>query len=225
MIRFAFLVSLMGFSLQSCSMKDGEDYRYSERHFFDAVTGKDTYSKIWEKNSKTKHAYSSFEAQMRAEVTHWDLPLREAYINKMKNVYRLPAAEEQALRLQEYRENENYIVFIVSLTTRFLKHNDLDRPNSVYRVVLEDMNSKTQVQPSRVEKISDKNERLKFFYRNMSNFSETYRVSFPKKKFLNEAQVKLFLTGPVGRAFFIYPLERNKEPVAQLDSQSATRHP
>lgn len=192
---------VLGVGLGACSYKDSEDRPSGSRHFFDAMMGSSPYEKIWDQNTQVEFSHSSFETVMRAEVTHWNLALREAYIEEVSRVYRLPLSERQALEVQEFQEEENYETFIVSLTTKHYHHNDLNKTNSAWRIQVESADGAQKVPAARIELISNKKNHLQEFYRNMNNFNRTYRVLFPKRSIPNEL-FYLYLTGPYGQARF-----------------------
>lgn len=200
----------MGFlccALSACSAKHSEDRASDERHFFDSIIKHSPYREAWTKQTRTAHTYSSFDTTMRAEITHWNLDLREAYIEEMKRVYRLSEAEEQVLRMEQYKEDENYIVFVASISTRNPQENDFHRPNSAWRFLLESKEPPVQQRSRQIDLIPHTDKKSRHFFRNMNNFNQTYRVLFKRGAFAQSSEVELFLTGPSGRIQFTFQLQ------------------
>mgnify|MGYP000898464950 CR=1 FL=1 len=175
------------------------------RYFLDSISGNDDYADVFDRYTKMDRSHSEFLPVIMAYATLWGSDLREAYIREMAGRFRLDEDAEKKLATQELQENESFIVFILSVGTREPEWNELDRQNSIWRITLESEDGSVQDVPERVEVISQKDERAKYFYKRMDSFTRTYRLRFARDKFSNVSPVKLYVVGVRGKMEFSFP--------------------
>lgn len=181
-----------------CSSKTADRYETREGNLFDAILGASPYQRLFISKTVTRRIQSEFEGILNADITPWDQELREAYVKEMRNQYRLPEGKELKLATEQLQENEAYIVYIVSVSTRESIWNDLDKTNSLWRVVLESEGTAIQEDPERIEVVPQYNEMWRYFYPTMTTFTRTYRVRFNRKPFKDSVNTVLRISGVKG---------------------------
>jgi hypothetical protein len=147
---------------------------------------------------------SEFEPVMTVHATNWDQSMREAYIKEMARQYRYTETAEKALAEQQLKENETYFVFILSAATREPEWNEFERKNSMWRITLENESGSIQLDPEQIESISQRDEKSKYFYQRMDQFTRTYRVKFLKKDLHDTHPLKLHISGARGFVTFTW---------------------
>lgn len=202
--------------LSSCSSKKSDP---GERHFLDSIFGEDAYEKVFEKNTQTKTTSSDLDVVLKADVTFWNDNLREAYVEEVSRRYRLPDEESSALALEQLAEEEAYFVFIVTATTRYQADNNFDQRDSLWRISLEDRDTKKSISAHRVELVSYKNQRARYFYKTMTRFGETYRVLFSKDELRDARNLRLYISGPKGSIDFDFEQVRRSRARELIEAQ------
>lgn len=201
-LRLAILLfSCVGFA-SSCASKSDGSKEPRERSFWDALFGPDSYTSEFDRNTQRESVLSEFEPVMTVHATDWNQDMRNAYVQEMARQYRYTDEAEKALALEQLAEDQTYFVFIVSASTREPEWNEFDRKNSMWRITLESADGKIQVDPERIEVVSLKDEKAKYFYKWMSQFTRTYKVRFPKQSLRSVSPKKLHISGARGYVTF-----------------------
>ncbi len=208
MIKSLALLFLWSFFLAGCSSHEHKAYQPRERHFLDAFFGADSYSEVFENHTLERRVHSEFEPVMTAYATLWDQDMRQAYIQEMSAQFRLGEDEQKKLAEEQLHEDETFFVFIVSAATREPDWNDLERKKSLWRITLEDEESNVQISPERIEVVSQKDERSRYFYQKMNVFNKTYRIRFPKDPLRGASPVVLHIAGPRGAIEFPFDVQK-----------------
>lgn len=187
-----------------CSSRRDATHAPSSRSFFDPLFSQNEYAETFDRWTQRERTHSEWDLTLLVDATFWNKELREAYVEEMSKRFRLTPEEAKNIAYKERLEHEKYFVFILSATTRNNAWNDLDSSKSVWRLTLEDPGESKRVTTARVEKISEKNERAKYFYQRSNRFNETYKVYFPKHSLRDEQRLKLFIAGPRGKISFVF---------------------
>jgi len=187
---------LSAFLVLGCSTHEsGND---NERNFFDGFFRNDTYGSAYDKYTKTKMVQGDFENYFEAVITFWNLEMRKSFVREMARSYRMTEAETQVLESTELKENDNYYTFIVAASSREDRWRDLDRNDSLWRLTLENSDGSIRVRPDRIDLVSTKDDRSKFFYRSMNRFNKTFRARFLKKDLIASPKLVMHVSGPLG---------------------------
>jgi|GEM_PF-4656025 len=201
------LIIMGALVLTACSLRrNDEAHAPSHRNFFDAVFNTNSYGEAFDKWTKRGRTQSDFDLTLLADVTFWNDEMQRAYVNEMTRRFRLTDTESKALAYKKLSENDGYYVFIISATTRHPEWNDLDSHNGLWRLSLENKDSSVRIPAERVDKVSYKNERARYFYRRMNRFNETYKVFFPKVKLMDAEEIVLHIAGPRGDLSFDFKI-------------------
>ena len=201
MIRQSLFLVLFLSAVMGCSSshESGKPRNYN---FFDALTGADSYSATFDVLTQERRVHSEFEPVMTAFATYWSKPLRESYVKEMAIQFRLSAEAEKNLAQEQLSEDESFFVFVLSLATREPSWNDLDKKQSLWRVTLENKDGAAQLDPERIEPVSDTDERARYFYKRMDSFGRTYRIRFHKEILKTSPELFLHISGPRGSVVF-----------------------
>jgi len=184
------------FLVFGCSKHEGANN--NERNFFDGFYRDDSYGGTYERMSQTRLLQGGFENYFEAIITYWNSELRKSFVREMARAYRMTDAETQLLESEELKEDDRYFTFIVSASSREDRWRDLDGSNSLWRLSLENTDGSVRVRPDRIELVSVKDDRWKFFYRSMNRFNKTFRIRFLKKDLESSSHLHLHISGPLG---------------------------
>ncbi|TVQ79860.1 MAG: hypothetical protein EA369_03675 [Bradymonadales bacterium] len=189
------------------------------RHFFDPIRGESPYESLYRSQTQERSVSSNFDIVLQANVTHWNARLREAYVEEMTRSFRLSESEQNALALEQLAEEESYVVFILTAMTRDARLNDFHRPNSSWRLSLEDESGDLRVSPTRIERFSSREESQRHFFPSMSRFGETYRIQFPKYEFKEVDHLILYISGPYGSLRYSFQGDQSAPSLRFLEVQ------
>ncbi|MBN8554489.1 MAG: hypothetical protein J0L93_03510 [Deltaproteobacteria bacterium] len=195
--RILFLFVLTEF-VSACATTSQRRKAPRQYNFLDAVWNDDSYSRIFDKVTKEKQVHSEFEPVMTVYATYWSPRLQEAFTHEMARQYQLTEDAEKKIAAEQKAEDKDYFVFVLSASTREPEWNDFEKKHSMWRIFIENPDGTVQVDHDKIEAASHKDERAKYFYKNMSNFGRTYRVRFPKKDLASADMIRLLITGPRG---------------------------
>ncbi len=178
------------------------------RYFFDAVVGNDSYSEVFDEHTQVDRVHSEFQPVIQAHATFLNSTFREAYIREFSGRYRLTAEEEKTLATEQLAEDEAYVVFVISAATREQEWNDLDRKNGLWRISLESPDGRMQILPERVQVVSNRDEKARYFYKYMDSFTRTYRVRFEREKVKDLKDMRLHISSGRGDVSFAFTNDR-----------------
>lgn len=188
--------------LTSCATK--EDIQSPrERSFWDALFS-NSYTNVFDAHTKRESVLSEFEPVMTVHATQWDSTMRDAYVQEFARQYRYSDELKKKLAEEQLKEDETFFVYILSAATREPEWNDFDRKSSMWRITLENEDGSIQLDPERVEVVSQKDEKSRYFYQQMNNFTRTYKVRFFKKELRTTRPLKLHITGARGFVTFTW---------------------
>jgi hypothetical protein len=212
------LLFLIAALTTACGMKSPVANREGQkpRYFLDAMTNSDSYSQTFRKHTRTDRSHSGFLPVILAHATFWNQTMREAYLAELAGRFRLDETEEKKLALEELAEDESYIVFVVSVSTGEPEWNDLHQKNSLWAVTLENENGSVRKSPQRIDLVSYKDERAKYFFQKMDAFNQTYKIFFERNSFQEATDLRLHISGVRGHLRFSWPNDRRPEATTSV---------
>ena len=211
-ILFLFILSSV---IAACATTSQRRRNPRQYNFFDAIWNDDSYSQIFDKFTQERQVHSEFEPVMTVYATYWSPRLQESFTHEMARQYQLTEEAEKKIAEEQKAEDKDYFVFILSASTREPEWNDFEKKPSMWRIFLESPDGRIQVDLDRIEAVSYKDERAKYFYKNMSNFGKTYRARFLKKDLAAVNMIRLLVTGPRGSLEY----EFNVQPQTSAPSE------
>lgn len=213
------LVFFLAAATTGCRSKSTQNANdLKPRHFFDEMMGADSYTDLFDALTRVDRSHSEFQPVIVAHSTFWNSKLREAYVRERSGRFRYGEEEARTLAVEELQENETFIVFVISVSTREFEWNDLDRPDSMWRIQLTDEAGQISHKPESIKVVSQKDEVSRYFYKHMDSFSRTYRVRFARDPFRGMESFVLRIAGVRGGLQFSFKNDAPTPP-AQLESQ------
>jgi hypothetical protein len=201
LVFLAFAIALIG-----CSSKSDE-YKPSDRRFFDKIFGSDPYAQAFNKMTQEDRVNSEFEPILTVQSTFWNDELQNIYIKEKAYRFRLNEEETATLAQEQLEMTDKHFVFIISMNTRDPRWNHLEKFDGLWRTSLESESSDIKVLANRIDVISRNDEQARYFYKSMTLFNRTYRVYFPREKFNELDKVFLHIAGPRGRVQFKFNID------------------
>lgn len=136
----------------------------------------DDILKAWTRGAKV---YDGLDTTIYATATFKSSEFREAYISRYTDAIRADESLKKTLFDKEAGEHEKYNEFFMSVYTPVSEWNDLDKPNSVWKLYLEDGRG-ARLTPIYVRKVDRDDALVKEFYPYLDAWSTAYVVRFPK---------------------------------------------
>jgi len=131
----------------------------------------------WTRDGRTMHDVDT-ALQVGATYKSWEF--RTAYAERYATVYRLPDVRRQELRARERAEWQGAHEFYVAAATHENRWNDLDRPKSIWRVVLL-CDDRQEAEALRIHRYPKIDVTLREFFPYTNTFSYAYKIEFPRK--------------------------------------------
>lgn len=150
--------------------------------------------------------YQDFRPVMSVDAVPMDRRYRELYLEMLKERYLMPEAQLAPLRAEQEEAFDNHFELIVLIYGGSNEPVPLERPHSVWRVLLRDDDGHL-LPPSWIEKVrtdSPVHQYLNLYFYGLDRWTQLYRIRFPKlaKAVLGQAPgrepVQLIVTGVAG---------------------------
>jgi hypothetical protein len=160
-------------TLSGCAQKLATvDFSYTPRDY-EAKDYEDVYER-WTRHQEA-HADADVALEVWATFKSWDF--REAYIERYAQIYSLSDADERTLREAQRKLVAEIYEFHVTAQASNYKWNDLEKPNSAWRVALIDaLGHELSPDSVKIEKLPDAVEAV--FYPRRTPFTKSYAVRF-----------------------------------------------
>ncbi|MBI5971028.1 MAG: hypothetical protein HY884_07735 [Deltaproteobacteria bacterium] len=136
----------------------------------------DDLLKAWTRSVKV---YNGLDTTIYATATFKSPEFREAYITRYADGIKAAESLKMTLLEKETGEFEKYNEFFISVYTADDKWNDLEKPNSVWKLYLEDGRG-ARVTPVSVKKVDRDDALVKEFFPYLDAWSTAYVARFPK---------------------------------------------
>ena len=149
------------------------DFSEAPRNF--RPTDYDQVRAAWTRHQKIWQISEGTVIELWAVYKSWEF--RQAYVERYASVYGLSEAERTALLDSQRDAAHQSIEFHVAVQTTNYKWNDLDKPNSAWRVSLID-GAGVELAPRRIEQLKLPQLYESQFFPNRTEFTQTYLVRF-----------------------------------------------
>ncbi len=168
------------------------------RDFADPATA---YGRALREHTRSAELYSGFDTVAKAWATWRSPALREALVATTAARYRLGPGEAERMRAEELRAARLAWEFHVAIYTPSPDTNDLEKPDTLWRAVLE-LPDGSRGEPVQVVALP-KNDKSRVEYPYVSPWTREYTLIFPKTVEPGpDARPVLWLTGPYGTLRF-----------------------
>jgi hypothetical protein len=161
---------------------------------------------LFRDSHRAGNLYQDFRPVMTVDALPLDLRYRELYLDMLKERYLMPEAQLAPLRAEQDQEFDNNFELVVLIYGGSNEPVPLERPNSVWRILLRDDDGHL-LPPSKIEKIradSPVYQYLNLYFYGLDRWTQLYRIRFPKlaKTVVGQAPgqepVQLIVTGVAG---------------------------
>lgn len=144
----------------------------------DGPTSSDpSYLRILERYSRKQSRYQGIQRRLIWAATLESCPFRLARAEAYARILRLTQDELAALQAREAHQSQLFLEFFVGFFTEVLAWNDLDDPDSMWRIDLEISGERTLL-PVAVERLQEVGPNVRALYPYLGYFSRGYRVRF-----------------------------------------------
>ncbi|MDO8426683.1 MAG: hypothetical protein Q7T24_04125, partial [Deltaproteobacteria bacterium] len=137
------------------------------------------YQEVLKKWTRGKKIYEGLEARLYITATYKDPEFRKAYITRFVNSYELEESLKDALLVREMDQADRYNEFFFTAYTPDQKWNDFERPDSIWKLYLED-DTGARLKPISVAKVDASDPLIREFFPYSDLWSSGYLVKFPK---------------------------------------------
>jgi len=156
--------------------------------------------------TRSARVYKGLESRLYISATYKNPVFREAYIERYAESYGLDDDYKQVLLKREADEMVRYNEFFLSAYTPEERWNDFERPDSAWKLYLED-GSGARLSPISITKVDTTDPLLREFFPYLDLWSSGYIVKFPKYSETGAEPipgekteyVRLVVTGVLGR--------------------------
>jgi hypothetical protein len=166
-------LSLALSTLSGCAQKLATvDFSYTPRDY----VAKD-YEDVYERWTRHQEVHQDADVALEVWATFKSWDFREAYIERYAEIYSLSEADERTLREAQRKLVAEVYEFHVTAQASNYKWNDLEKPNSAWRLALIDaLGHELSPESVRIEKLPDAVEAV--FYPRRTPFTKSYAVRF-----------------------------------------------
>lgn len=135
------------------------------------------YQEVLERYSARAEIYEGFDTRLFAGATLQTLPFREARVRRRAHFQFIPESTVEGMLAEERAEAAREHVVFLGVHTSTPRHEDFDRRDSIWRLVL--VTPSGQVRPTRIQREGRANLDLRAIYPYMGDFWVAYTVRFP----------------------------------------------
>lgn len=163
-----------------------------------------SYKRVFKNWTRKTTIYQLFDTHLIVIALYKSHEFREAYAQEKSRAFQLSDEDRKRLIADEKLQEEAGYEFLFCAYTPKMGYNDLDSPNSSFKMWLIDYQGH-RIQPGRIEPIRLPKSADLMFYPFVNEWSYYYRVLFPKTNEagqsvdLSKGKIRLVLTGPEGR--------------------------
>ncbi len=164
------------------------------------------YFLLFDRWTRSVRIYEDLDTRMYVSATYMVPALRRAYVEEYGRRYLLGRELKEALLKKETEEARKENRFFLSVFTPFERWNDLDRPDSIWRLYLEDDRGR-RLKPLSIRRVKEEDPVIREFYPSLDLWSFGYIVTFPASTedggpFPGKGAkaITLIITGVLGKA-------------------------
>ncbi len=158
--------------------------------------GGDEYERELARWTRKIEVYRRFEAKVFVTATYQAPSFRMAYIRKRTAILGLPEPDRHRLEEEQKRRADAFHEFFVAVYTGDRRWNDLDQPDTIWRVTLQNDRGE-QVAPHEIVRVDAKHAEIASFYPYLDAFRKGYFIRFPK----TSLELNSPILGPSVRSF------------------------
>jgi hypothetical protein len=137
-----------------------------------------SYEQFVDTWTRTGKIYHYFGTQAIVSATYFSLPMRRAFASEWGRAYDLPMEEREKVLAEQIDHARKRVEFVVSFYTPKERFNDLDEPDSSWRLWLIDAQG-VKVEASKIERLRIRHKKEYLFFPSYTEWSRLYRVYFP----------------------------------------------
>jgi hypothetical protein len=162
------------------------------------AAAEDAYQQTLERHSQAMGVYDNLDTRVFFRAT-WQAPAFVEARVRREALFKAMPADEQAARLEAERARlADATEFFVAVHANEYRYDDLDKRDSMWRVVLVAGGQETKAVS--IERLGRTNTELRSYYSYLESFWVGYRVRFPRRDFAPGERFTLKLASAVGLA-------------------------
>lgn len=163
------------------------------------------YEPALKKWTRKDRIYTGLALELIVVATFKSALYRQAFTDEYARLYRMDAATKKEMLHKQLKEAKEYHEFFIAAYTPEKNTNDVDEPDSVWKVFLVDDQNRS-VEPSLREKLDKSDAKYQYFFPYITVWKSIYRLRFPvtsnhigtKAADGMTPHVKLVITGVLG---------------------------
>lgn len=147
------------------------------------------YRQSLERYTRHQSLYQGLQRRLIWAATMEAPRFREIRSEAYASIRRLTESELEDLLAEEVRVGDDFLDFFIGFFTEQLVWNDLDAPNSIWRIDLL-IDGVVVLRPIVIERIANPDPNVRALYPYLGAFSRAYRVRFPRKDELGQPLIR-----------------------------------
>lgn len=153
------------------------------------------YRALFEKNSRNDQQYNGFQNTLEIHATFLNSDIQTVILQKNADNLQWDSKTAQQEREKLFQQNSNSTKFFVSFFVPTPRLNDLNKPNSIWKIILEANGEKY---PGKAERMKRPLETLQATYPTHTRWGVPYEVTFPVPlSMVENGEVKLIITSNI----------------------------
>lgn len=171
-----------------------------------AAMSRPDYAQLIKKNTRHTDQYSGLYQTFQADVTILTSEIQTEGLKQKALFLQWTPGQYQQEREKLMQEGTAYAKFFMRFFSPEREYDDLQKPNSIWKVYLEFSGNRFE---GRVKRLTDKLIEIETVYPHMDRFSTPYEVTFNIPMATVEGgNPKMVLTSSLGHAEFVFPLSK-----------------
>lgn len=169
-LRIALILLLVAGTAACSNLQVRTDLTYENSY--------DSYRAMADNWTRSGKIYHNFATQAIVSALYLSKPMRRVFVAEWARAYDLPAADRDRLLAENLEQAAQSVEFVVSFYTPRERYNDLDKPESSWRLWLIDAHG-TKVEAAKVEYLRVRHKKEYYFYPEYNEWNRLYQVVFP----------------------------------------------
>ncbi|HPQ69304.1 MAG TPA: hypothetical protein PKW95_09240 [bacterium] len=170
-----------------------------------------SYQRLLDNWTRSDKIYRNFETHLIVSATYFSESMRRGYVAEYARAFDLPADETDFMLEEQLNKDRRDVEFIIVWYTPRMRDNDLDDPDSSWRLWFIDADG-VKVGASQVKRLRVRHTKEYFLFPEYNEWSRLYRVTFPavgpdgQALRREEGKVKLRVAGVEGSFDLIWDM-------------------
>lgn len=166
------------------------------------------YDKILDdvkQNVRTEKVYRDLDTILIADVFYYDQRIKRDFVAAIRGAGRVDAEQSDKMLAESQANEQKEVEFLAGVYTGDKRWNDLEKKNSMWKVVLQAPDGRW-IAPLSIEKLKLDKMQDAWLFPFLTEWKFIYRITFPKQEMAGAANYTLRFTSVVGEAAFTWDI-------------------